>query len=611
MTRSSYLNWRVKTFYGLGAAAEAIKNFGFGTLLLLYYNQVLGLSGTYSGIAVFIAIAFDAISDPAVGSWSDGLRHRLGRRHPFMYFGAVPLGITYYLLFWPPLGLTEFQLFLWLTTFAVLSRTALTFFHVPYLSLGAEMSQDYHERSEIVAIRHAFGMIGALVVIATAWNFFFIKSDENPSPQLVRDSYFHYALLSAGLMTAMMLISTWGSQRLVPHLPQVTKEHPPFSFKQVYVDIYDALQNRSFAALFWGSLIFAITAGIVTALSMHALTFFWEIGSNGIEYTQYGGVAGGLVGIALTPWLNRLVDKRMTLIIGVEIFAVVVSVPPLLKLAGVVAVDSPIVLPMLVAAAFLTFVAMIFANVSAMSMMGDLSDEHEVLHRKRQEGVYFGSHSFGMKATGAVGNLVAGFALDLISFPVNSKPGEVPDTVLFEFGLLYPGLVILIGIALWVFWPYSMSSARHARIVEELSERRVSSMHTDHPFVFHLVQASLWEETIESGGVYYPPTYDIDGFTHGTANPEKLLAVANHFYPDVEGDWYCLRMTVESLEATGVSTVYEGTAPVGDIQPDFEGSGDELFPHIHGGIAPGAVLEKHLVLRDETGTFLSIDSVTG
>ena len=135
-------------------------------------------------------------------------------------------------------------------------------------------------------------------------------------------------------------------------------------------------------------------------------------------------------------------------------------------------------------------------------------------------------------------------------------------------------------------------------------------MHTDHPFVFHLVQALLWDNTVSSGETYYPPTYEVDGFTHGTSNPAKLLAVANHFYPDVTGDWYCLRMTVESLKASGVETVFEGTAPVGDIQPDFEGAGDELFPHIMGGIAPGAVLGVHAVERDSDGTFLRITDIT-
>lgn len=133
---------------------------------------------------------------------------------------------------------------------------------------------------------------------------------------------------------------------------------------------------------------------------------------------------------------------------------------------------------------------------------------------------------------------------------------------------------------------------------------------TDHPYVYHLVQASLWDETLANNATYYPPTYEQDGFTHGTSNPEKLLSVANHFYPDVQGDWYCLRMTVASLEKTGVKTVFEGTAPVGDKQPDFEGSEDELFPHIHGGIHPDAVLSKHAVQRSADGAFLSIEGVT-
>ena len=132
----------------------------------------------------------------------------------------------------------------------------------------------------------------------------------------------------------------------------------------------------------------------------------------------------------------------------------------------------------------------------------------------------------------------------------------------------------------------------------------------DHPYVFHMVQAKLWDSAVASGETYFPPTYDVDGFTHGTSNPDKLLNVANHFYPGVAGDWYCLRMTVESLAATGVETVFEGTAPVGDIEPDFEGADDELFPHILGGISPAAVLEVHAIRRAEDGTFLSIEGVT-
>lgn len=134
--------------------------------------------------------------------------------------------------------------------------------------------------------------------------------------------------------------------------------------------------------------------------------------------------------------------------------------------------------------------------------------------------------------------------------------------------------------------------------------------HMKHPYLFHLVQADLWKVATESDATYYPPTYKQDGFTHATANPDLLLNVANHFYTDVPGEWLCLQMTVESLKTGGIEVVFEGTAPVGDKAPGFQGTDDELFPHILGGIHPSTVLEVHDVIRSEDGTFLAVTGVT-
>ncbi|MDH3640685.1 MAG: MFS transporter [Gammaproteobacteria bacterium] len=465
------ISWRIKTFYGIGQAAESIKNFGFGTLLLLYYNQVLGLSGTYSGIAVFIAVAADAITDPAVGSWSDGFRHRLGRRHLFMYASAVPLAITYYFLFWPPAGLSEFELFVWFTTFAVLSRTALTFFHVPYLSLGAEMTLDYQERTQIVALRTAFGLGASLLIILIAWNFFFVKTPDNPTPQLTQQPYFLYAFVSSLMMAGMMVLSTWGTRSIIPLLQQTAADHPGFSLRQVYLDLFAALKNPSFAALFWGSLLFAVYSGIHGALNMHVLTFFWELETSGIEYVQYSSVIGGLIGLTAVSALNRVLDKKMTLVVGVVVFAVAGTVPIVFGMYGLMPEDHAVLVPILIVVAILSTFGIIQAAVSGASMMGDIADEHELHHDRRQEGVYFGSHNFAMKCTSAVGNLFAGFALDIVNFPVNSKPGEIPEGVLFDLGLVYVAIVFMVLVALKVFWPYSMSRERHAEIRAALTEK--------------------------------------------------------------------------------------------------------------------------------------------
>jgi uncharacterized protein (DUF952 family) len=141
------------------------------------------------------------------------------------------------------------------------------------------------------------------------------------------------------------------------------------------------------------------------------------------------------------------------------------------------------------------------------------------------------------------------------------------------------------------------------------TENTISEYTEKYPYIFHLVQKESWDKALAENSTYYPPTYTQDEFTHATANPDFLLIIGNHFYKDAKGDWLCLRMSVDTLKATGVKTIFEGTAPVGDKQPDFPGTDSELFPHILGGISPSAVLQAHTVSRAEDGTFLAVSEI--
>ena len=94
--------------YGFGSIAYGIKESGFSTLLLLYYNQVVGLPAGQVGLAIMLALVIDAFVDPVIGHFSDHLRSRWGRRHPFMYVAIVPVALTFWALFnlpdWPAWG---------------------------------------------------------------------------------------------------------------------------------------------------------------------------------------------------------------------------------------------------------------------------------------------------------------------------------------------------------------------------------------------------------------------------------------------------------------------------------------------------------------------------
>jgi uncharacterized protein (DUF952 family) len=126
--------------------------------------------------------------------------------------------------------------------------------------------------------------------------------------------------------------------------------------------------------------------------------------------------------------------------------------------------------------------------------------------------------------------------------------------------------------------------------------------------LYHLVQKQLWDACKESNAVYYPPTYHTDGFTHATADPAKLLAVANHFYKDIQGEWLCLVMTSHTLTAAGIAVKFEDPAPVGS-KPAHTSPEGVKFPHIYGGIPSQVVTEERSVARASDGSFLFIEGL--
>ena len=142
----------VKFFYSMGQAVESgyIAANGF---IFFYYTAVLGLSGSVVGAAVAVSMCADAALDPIIGSWSDSVRSKYGRRLPVMLIGAPLTMISMGLLFAPPAGLTPLLLFFWLTLTKGAVRAFASVYNIPYFALGGEMADGYAERSRVVAYR--------------------------------------------------------------------------------------------------------------------------------------------------------------------------------------------------------------------------------------------------------------------------------------------------------------------------------------------------------------------------------------------------------------------------------------------------------------------------
>jgi len=475
-----------KTAFGVGQVAEGVKNTSFNLFLFFFYNQVLGLSGTLTGLALFIATAFDAVTDPVAGSISDRTRHRWGRRHPYMYASAFPLGITFALLFSPPPDLGPWGVFGWLTLFTVLVRGSMTLYHVPHMALGAELSSDYDERTTIVAFRTAFGLLGAAVAVATAWIVFFASTPEFERGQLDPAAYPPFGLTFGFVITIAILASALGTHDRIPTLPQPSPDAPPFRLSSLAGDYGGALANDAFRPFFVGIVIFFVMRGIQEVLAIHMSTYFWGLDQRQIATVALAALPGFVAGVPLWATLGQRGDKRPTFLWGLAIFSTMVLGPPIAKLAGVFpAAESAVYVPTLALATFLAALGASAGLVMAGSMMADIADEHELRTGTRNEGIFFGALSFAAKSTSGLGSLIAGLGIDVIGFPTQADPAAVPADKVVSLGVLYgPGIALLAVAAIAVLSRYPIDRARHTRTsaaLERERARRTDPLPLDEP----------------------------------------------------------------------------------------------------------------------------------
>jgi Na+/melibiose symporter-like transporter len=473
------LGFRLKLAFGVGQAAEGLKNGAFGTFLLFYYNQVLGLPGTLAGIAVGTALIVDAFTDPLAGSLSDHWHSRLGRRHPFMYASILPLAVTFYFLF-HPLVTSEFGLFVWLVVFSNLSRTAMTLYHVPHLALGAEMTDDFAERSSVVGFRQFFATFGALGATVIGFWIFFVPTPEFPNGQLNEAAYAPFAAALALLMVVTIFWSAWGTRAVIPYLPKPPPDEGLSVLgivKRTLTDVVAAMRCGSFRWLFVGVLIVFVMVGVDGALNIYIYTYFWELGHHEIVALAPAYPIGVMLGAILAPRLLRCFGKKAGVIFGTASWAGWQILPIVLRLLGLFPENGDALLvPLLIAIRVIQGASTVQANVAFGSMVADTIDEHELNTGKRQEGIFFASSSFAAKAASGMGNIIAGFALDLIDWPRGrhiKSAADVPVEAIVDLGMLYGPYVAGCGIfSVFCYTRYRLTRELHEEILKALYARR-------------------------------------------------------------------------------------------------------------------------------------------
>ena len=470
------LSKRIKIFYGIGFASMGIKDALFQLFLFFYFNQILGLNATYTGLATIIALFFDAISDPWIGTLSDRWRSKkYGRRHPFMYAAALPLGATLFLLFSPPSGLEDFGLFLWLSCFSILVRVALTLFIVPGMSLGAELSDDYEERTSVTSYRVMFGSLVGPILLMFGLLVFFTPTEEHTNGLFNEAAYSKFALLCGVLAALAIIISTYGTQKTIPHLPKAAAiDTNTKGLSSTLKNLKEAVQLKSYTSLVYYIMIVYIGLGIGMVFTTYFTTYFFELSEKELAGLPITSALGGISALFLAPIMGRKLDKKRSVILSTFGFGLCFSAPYLLRFLGLFPDNkTALLVPLYFLTLWLAYTFLWIAISITNSMMAEVVDEYESFYQKRNEGFFFSTMSFAYKCTVGFGYFFAGILLDYIQFPKQASQIEtITPAVINGLGMIGGPLILLIYLSSILFiLSYPINKSSHKAIKNTIAQK--------------------------------------------------------------------------------------------------------------------------------------------
>lgn len=474
--RQGKLSFSTKFYQGIGAIPDTVKNFVFNTFVLLFYNQILGVDALFVSIALAVAIVFDAITDPLVASISDNLKTRLGRRHPLMMAASIPLGFAIFGVFVPPSGLGHNGLWVWLLTFTVLTRGLMTLFFVPWAAIAAELSDDYDERTSVMAYRYAVGWTIGVSFPLFIFSFIMPGTEAYPVGQLNPEGYPAMALCAGILLTGGALTTTLLTRREIPFMRQHASIVSGFSFVRTARELWRALQNRQFALIFVIVLLASAIGGTTANIGIYMTTFFWGLTTEDLRWFALASV-GAIMAFPLVALVQRTWDKKHILLTCtvVSLFDGIILVN--LRFLDVLPQNGdPMLLVILVGMGIFGAAIAVIQGIIFSSIIADILDDHELRTGYRQEAMFNAALSFSGKAVSGVGIILGGLIITLIDFPTGAKPAEVAADTIMRLGIMVGvALPLLYLIPIALIARYKITREVHQQIQTELAARKTAS----------------------------------------------------------------------------------------------------------------------------------------
>ena len=458
-----------KIAFGFGMLANQMFPAVIGIFIVVLV-QSLGFPGWMWGFVMIFPRLFDAITDPIMGFISDNTKSKWGRRRQYVFLGAIIMGFSFIVMWQLHKESTIDYNFTYFLLWSLLFYVGLTIFSVPYVAMGYEMSDDFHERTNIMAVAQ---FIGQWAWVIAPW-FWVIMDDQNffkSSEIAVRELAIWVGLVC---MTFAMIPAVFikGKSTLNEDYDSITFKNIIKSFYTIFViNFGQAFKIKAFRKLCIATFLIFNAFNTVAAFTYFIIVFFLFNGVTGPDGawwwpTLFGSVGALVITFLVIPAvtiLSNKVGKKKAFIVSQS-----VSIIGYIMLWFLFIPGKPHMF--LLALPFFSFgIGGLFTLM--MSMTADVIDLDELNTGKRREGVFGAIYWWMVKFGFGIAGGLSGVILSVIGW--ESGGATQTEEALYGLRLFFSGLPILgTLLAIYVMRDYEITEEKAKEISAELAARK-------------------------------------------------------------------------------------------------------------------------------------------
>ncbi|MEM7019263.1 MAG: MFS transporter, partial [Pseudomonadota bacterium] len=397
-----------------------------------------------------ISRVWDAVSDPLVGYLSDKTTHRLGRRRLWFVLSLIPIAIAFVMVFSPPTALSGGWLIAWMAVGVIGFYSAMTIFMVPHMSLGAELTPNYHERSRLYGLRHAAFTAGSILALISMQ---LLINAEQESETAVRDMAFQLSVLAAIITAGLILYAVFKLRERSDFQGRV-KTTPFGAFKDVW-------QNHHARLVLIVSFIEHIGSAVIGILTLYIAQYV--VGKPALApLIILSYMIPSTISVPIWIPLSRVFGK-----IRLWMFSMMLTGISFGGMFALPFVDESLRVPLIFILAVFAGLAAGCGGTIAPSVQSDIIDYDEYKTGDRKEGSYFAAFNFVHKSATGVMILITGYVLQFSGFVPNQAQTMTVQVAMVSLYGLFPLICYTIGTIM--FSRFTLDEAEHQRMREEMA----------------------------------------------------------------------------------------------------------------------------------------------